>query len=183
MAKKTTVKSKKKKEKKVLKKAVVKVSKKKEKKVSVKIEELKEKGLTLQQETFCQLFASDREFFGNGTQSYIEAYDVDLSKKGAYLNAKAAAHENLTKPYLLKRINELLELRGLNDTFVDKQLELVITQNAEFPSKIAAIKEYNKLKKRTVDRVELDINRPFKDLTDEELQEALVEATKMLKKK
>ena len=38
--------------------------------------------LTPQQELFCQLYAGDREFFGNGVQSYIEAYNVDTSKPG-----------------------------------------------------------------------------------------------------
>ena len=38
--------------------------------------------LTPQQELFCQLYAGDREFFGNGVQSYIEAYKVDTTKKG-----------------------------------------------------------------------------------------------------
>lgn len=164
-------------------KVVAKKKVSKKKKTVVKIEELKEKGLTLQQEKFCQLYSSDREFFGNGVQSYIEAYDVDLSKKNAYNVAKNGAYENLTKPDILKRINELLELRGLNDSFVDKQLELVITQNAEFHAKVAAIKEYNKLKKRTVEQIEFKNKRPFEDLTDEELAEAINDGIKFLKKK
>lgn len=164
-------------------KVVAKKKVSKKKKTVIKIEELKEKGLTLQQELFCQFYASDREFFGNGVQSYIEAYDVDLSEKNAYIIAKNAAYENLTKPYLLKRINELLELRGLNDTFVDKQLELVITQNADFHAKVAAMREYNKLKKRTVERLELTTKRPFEDMTDEELAEAINEGVKFLRKK
>lgn len=168
------------------KKKVVAVAKKKvskKKKTVVKVEELKEKGLTLQQEKFCQLYASDREFFGNGVQSYIEAFDVDLSEKGAYNVAKALAHKALTKVYILDRINELLELRGLNDAFVDKQLELVITQNADFHAKVAAMREYNKLKKRTVERLEVVNKRPFESMTDEELAEAINEGVKFLRKK
>jgi hypothetical protein len=110
--------------------------------------------LSPKQELFCQLFASDREFFGNGTQSYIEAYDVDLSKKGAYQVARAGAYENLTKPHLLARINELIEFSGLNDVAVDKQLAVVIAQNADYPSKVAAMREYNKLKQRITDKSE-----------------------------
>jgi len=108
---------------------------------------LRHKKLNPRQERFCQLYASDEEFFGNGVQSYIEAYNP--KRVGNWYNtAKASAWENLTKPDILLRINELLELRGLNDPFVDKQLELLITQNADFRAKIAAIKEYNQLKKR-----------------------------------
>lgn len=117
--------------------------------------------LNLKQELFCQLFASDKEFFGNGTQSYIEAYDIDITRKGAYDAARACAYDQLTKPHITARINELLESAVLNDAFVDKQLGFVIAQNAEFPSKIAAIKEYNKLKQRIVD-ITKNINRlPF----------------------
>lgn len=104
--------------------------------------------LTPQQEMFCQLYASDREFFGNGVQSYIEAYDINTSEKGAYNMAKAGASENLTKPYILERINEIFEAHGLNDTFVDKQLEKLIIQDADYRTKMKAITEYNKLKQR-----------------------------------
>jgi hypothetical protein len=107
----------------------------------------------------------------------------DLQAKRFVNVAKNGAYENLTKPDLLKRINELLELRGLNDAFVDKQLELVITQNADFHAKVAAMREYNKLKKRTVEQIEFKNKRPFEDLTDEELAEAISDGIKFLKKK
>lgn len=111
--------------------------------------------LTPQQEMFCQLYASDREFFGNGVQSYIEAYDVDTSKPGWYRTAKASASENLTKPYLLERIEEIFEAHGLNDTFVDKQLEKLILQDADFKSKLGAIKEYNKMRGRVNEKIDI----------------------------
>lgn len=99
-------------------------------------------------EKFCENFISPTEFFGNGVQSYIEAYSIDVSKKGAYDGAKTNAYQLLTKTYINARINELLEDQGLNDNNVDKQLGMVINQNAEFGNKVAAIREYNKLKKR-----------------------------------
>lgn len=108
--------------------------------------------LTPQQELFCQLYASDREFFGNGVQSYIEAYDVDTSKPGWYTTARAGAHENLTKPHILERIDEIFEAHGLNDQFVDKQLEKLIIQDADFNAKMKAIAEYNKLKARITEK-------------------------------
>jgi hypothetical protein len=110
--------------------------------------------LTLQQELFCKLYASDREFFGNGVQSYIEAYGIDTSKPGAYNVAKAGAYENLTKPYLLKRIDELLELQSLNDQAVDKELAFVIMQKADLSAKTAAIREYNKLRARITEKID-----------------------------
>lgn len=118
-------------------------------------------GLNHRQELFCQLFASDREFFGNGVQSYIEAYDIDTSRKGAYESAGVSAHDLLKLPKITTRINQLLESAVLNDSFVDKQLAFVISQNAEFPSKVAAIKEYNKLKQRIVDRQKIEVEERF----------------------
>ena len=108
--------------------------------------------LTPQQELFCQLYAGDREFFGNGVQSYIEAYGVDTSKPGWYTTARAGAHENLTKPHILERIDEIFEAHGLNDQFVDKQLEKLIVQDADFHAKMKAIAEYNKLKARITEK-------------------------------
>lgn len=111
--------------------------------------------LNPQQKLFCELFASDREFFGNGVQSYIEAYDIDIKKPGAYNSAKTNANKLLTKAYILDYINQLFEARGLNDSFVDKQLEKLITQDAEFGVKIKAIAEYNKLKGRITEKHDL----------------------------
>lgn len=105
-------------------------------------------GLNPQQELFCQLYASNREFFGNGMQSYLEAYDLDSSK---WKSAKANAHRLLTKDYILKRIDELLEIY-INDQVVDKELGFVILQKADLGSKVAAIREYNKLKNRVSDK-------------------------------
>lgn len=111
--------------------------------------------LTPQQELFCRLYASDKEFFGNGVQSYIEAYNIDTNKRGWYNTAKSGAHENLTKPYILERIEEIFEAHGLNDTFVDKQLEKLIVQDADFHAKMKAIQEYNKIKGRVIDKKEI----------------------------
>lgn len=123
--------------------------------------------LSPQEEQFCQLYASDREFFGNGVQSYIEAYDADVGKgegKVSYEYCKFRASSLLKKPKILKRINEIFEGRGLNDAFVDKNLELIITQKAELRTSLEGIKEYNKLKKRTTDRV--DHVHAFADITN-----------------
>lgn len=111
--------------------------------------------LNEKQELFCQYFASDREFFGNGVQSYIEAYDLDITKKGAYNVAKANAHRLLTKADITTRINEIFEASGLNDTFVDKQLEKLIIQDAEMGTKLNAIKEYNALKQRITKHIDI----------------------------
>lgn len=111
----------------------------------------KDTGLNPEQEKFCKLYATDREFFGNGFQAYIEAYDVE--PKG-YKAAMVSACRLLRVPKILDRINALLDLT-LNDQHVDKQLALVITQNADLKSKVAAIKEYNALRNRVKNRLEV----------------------------
>lgn len=110
--------------------------------------------LTVQQAEFCNLYVTS-SFFGNGVEAYIEAYEIDLSKKGAYDNARSCASRLLTNVNILKRIDTLLDNEGLNDSFVDKQLLFLITQNADFSSKVSAIREYNKLKQRITDKIEL----------------------------
>lgn len=120
----------------------------------------KQTKLNPQQELFCQYFASDREFFGNGVQSYIEAYDIDITKKGAYNAARVSAHNLLTKPNITKRIDELFEASGLNDTFVDKQIEKLIVQDADFGAKLSAIREYNALRNRITKNIKATVELP-----------------------
>lgn len=107
------------------------------------------------QELFCNYFATDKEFFGNGTESYIEAYNIDLTRKGAYAGARASASRLLTNANILKRIDELLESGVLNDQFVDKQIAFLISQNAELHTKLGAIKEYNALKSRITSKLDV----------------------------
>lgn len=129
-----------------------------------------EDGLTANQEKFCFNYASDREFFGNGTQSYIDAFNIDVGigkGKTSIETCRYRAHELLTNPNVLDRIEELCESAVLNDQFVDKQLAFLIAQHAEFRPKLGAIQEYNKLKGRIRERIELgfaDDDTPDSDL-------------------
>lgn len=118
----------------------------------------KETKLNPQQERFCQLYSSDREFFGNGVESYVEVYEPNKTKPNWYKTACVSASKLLSNPKVCERINGLLEEGGLNDQFVDKQLAFLITQHSEFGSKIAAIREYNKLKQRIVERTDVTTN-------------------------
>ncbi|HEC30483.1 MAG TPA: hypothetical protein ENI66_00520 [Candidatus Yonathbacteria bacterium] len=123
----------------------------------------KDFGLNLKQSKFCEIYATSEEFFANGAQSYIEVYSLK-SKPITYKTALANASRLLVKANVLEYINLLLELRGLNDTFVDKQLELLITQGADFKSKLGAIKEYNNLKKRVDKDINIVIPKPILDV-------------------
>ena len=114
---------------------------------------MKKNELNLKQKKFCKTYVS-QEFFANGVQSYIEAYNIEIKNGGAYNAARVNACKLLTNPNILLYINELLDLSGLNDTFVDKQMTMLITQNADFGSKLGAIREYNKLKSRITEKIE-----------------------------
>lgn len=127
--------------------------------------------LNPKQELFCKLYASDREFFGNGTDSYIEAYDIDITKKGAYMAAAASASRLLKNVKVLARIDQLLDNSVLNDQHVDKQLGFWITQKASPQASVAAIREYNKLKSRILDKSE--VTHKFEDMDDEQLERAI----------
>ena len=132
-------------------------------------------GLNPKQEQFAKLYASDQEFFGNGVQSYVEVYEPDQSKPNWYKTAAAAASRLLTNVKVCERINQLLEEGGLNDQFVDKQLTFMITQHADFGSKMAAIREYNKLKARITEKAETVVTHKFEEMDDEQLDRAIQE--------
>jgi hypothetical protein len=110
------------------------------------------------QELFCQLYATEREFFGNGVQSYIEAYDIIVGHgegESTHDTCRAVASEMLTNPNILARIDELLELGPLSTQKADKTLGFWMTQRAHPDTSMSAVKEYNKLKGRIIDKTKI----------------------------
>lgn len=105
-------------------------------------------------EIFCHLYASDRDFFGHGTECYAQAYDVDLSDKGAYFSCKASAGRLLTTVSVMERVNEILDIT-INETVIDKELGWTAMQKDDLGAKVSAIKEWNKLKGRITTRLQL----------------------------
>lgn len=115
----------------------------------------KARPLNPDQKEFCRLYATEKEFFGNGVHSYAEAYDVDLTKKGGYSSAGAGACRLLKDSRILAYINEIMEQTGFNDQFADKQLSFLMTQSAELGVKLGAIRHYSDLKQRVKQKLEL----------------------------
>lgn len=120
----------------------------------------KPKDITLMNDRFCHYYTSCEEFFGDGTNSYLMAYNLDPNNPKDVANARSSASRLLVDPRILNRIDIYLTEDGFNNGFIDKQLLLVAKQNADFSSKMAAIREYNKLKQRIVDKAqnETEIN-------------------------
>lgn len=116
---------------------------------------LDKNSLNPRQEKFCQVYATDTEFFGNGVASYIEVYKPDMTKKNWYNSARASAARMLSNVTVFTRINSLLESDGFNDVNSDKQLLFLINQHADFGNKLGSIREYNKLKQRITEKVKL----------------------------
>lgn len=115
----------------------------------------KKEKLNLKQEAFCQLYVMpDKDFYGNGVECYLEAYGADKSKPNWYKIACTDASRLLSNAKVCERINELLSAGGLNDEFVDKQLLYMITQHADGSMKLGALREYNKLKQRIVEKID-----------------------------
>lgn len=105
--------------------------------------------LTPQQEMFCQNFVLSEEFLGNGTRAYADAYGID--QIGNWWKIAASGASRLLKSVKISnRISEILKV-VMNDAIVDNELGYVIAQKSDLNSKVAAIREYNKLKKRVSD--------------------------------
>lgn len=140
----------------------IKLSRKKIGEESVVVLDKTENGLNLKQEKFCETYTSqDSELFGNGVQAYIEAYEPDQSKQNWYKSVCSSASRLLSQVKVIERINELLEQNGFSDQFADKQLSFLMAQHADFQSKLGAVKEYNKLKGRIIEKsLNLNVNLP-----------------------
>ena len=141
-----------------------------------------ERWLNQEQEAFCQLYATDREFFGNGVQSYIEAYWPDNTEKNWYKTACVNSSKLLSNAKIISRINELLEEWWLNDQNVDKQLSFLITQHSELGNKLWAIKEYNRLKARVIENktdIHIDFNIEWKSIIElEQMRQQILNSKK-----
>lgn len=145
--------------------------------------------LKAKRELFCRYYTQNDELFGNATHAYAEAYDYKLDtlsqdaiyaeeideetgqkRRGELIEDSAydkAVHvcavegsRLLRSPEIQARITELLN-ELLADGVVDSQLAKLILQNQDNTSKIAAIREYNKLRGRIIDKTQ-EVNRlPF----------------------
>lgn len=125
--------------------------------------------LTAKRLLFCKLYASDKEFFGNGVWSYMKAFELAATKKN-YGIAKTEAAVLLTNPNILAQIDKMMDVY-INNQVADKELAFVVIQKADLSSKVAAIREYNRVKGRVTEKHK--IIDPYGDYTDEEIEEEI----------
>ena len=101
----------------------------------------KSQKLTLKQRLFCKKYVALR---GNG----VAAARAAGYSTSSYNVLHAIASENLQKPTLLDYIQILLKEEGLTDESVDRELLLVVRQDADLMAKMRGISEYNKIRGR-----------------------------------
>jgi hypothetical protein len=135
-------------------------------------------------ELFCRYYTQNSELFGNATHAYAEAFDYKLdtlSQKPVYSDpdedgntekiedseydrachvCAVEASRLLRKPEIQARITVFLN-ELLKDEIVDSQLAKLITQDADNTAKIAAVREYNKLRGRIIDKTQQVSRLPF----------------------
>uniref|UniRef100_A0A6M3ILW4 Putative terminase n=1 Tax=viral metagenome TaxID=1070528 RepID=A0A6M3ILW4_9ZZZZ len=112
------------------------------------------------QKMFCELYAGGGEYFGNAAWSYVLAYKLDIpvisyklltnEQRKVYDSACAMAVTLLRNVKVKNFCNDLVDAL-IKDEIVDRELVKVILQMDELSPKVAAIREYNQLKKRVSD--------------------------------
>lgn len=138
--------------------------------------------LTPKEELFCRLYAQNRSLFGNGTQCYAQAYGYDLENlsrqdiesdpdafgvrktvedspyKKAVNICGVSANMLLRKSKIDARIAVLLR-EMLTPEQADTEMSYVMLQRTDLSAKNAAMREYNKMMKRTTEKVEIDLSK------------------------
>lgn len=137
--------------------------------------------LSPRQELFCRLYTQNDFLFGNATLCYAEAYGYkleELSKdavfappdeKGikemiddspynkAYFTCGVSSHWLLKNPKINDRIVDLLN-EMMTDKQVDAEIMRTMKQNTDYGAKLSAVREYNKLKARIINKTDLTTN-------------------------
>lgn len=132
--------------------------------------------MTHRQELFIQeLFIQEYIKTGNATNSAIKA---GYSKK----TARVIGQENLTKPYIKKKINELSQKIACNSIMTAKERQEYLTKlinaaDVKVSDKLKALDILNKMTGEYIQKVEvngeLKTEDPFKNLTTDELRKII----------
>lgn len=160
------------------------------------IEKIKRE-LTPKQKLFCYNYFKNNELFGNATLSYASAYGFKLDTLSieaiysepdengkqekledspydrAYEVCKNGGNRLLTNAHIDNYGSQLLRELMTPDE-VDSELSWVLKQRKDMSPKVAAIREYNRLKNRVKDNpLIISIDDELKDKNDKTLVEYL----------
>lgn len=151
------------------------VTKKKKKKVNKK-----ERGLNINQKRFCELYTKNSALFGNASLCYAIAYEYDLDSLSTdsvyatdnegkitekisdspYEKAIKVCRVNGSKLLTIASINEYIN-KLLNDLMTDEnadsELAWVMQQRSDLGPKVQALREYNKIKGRIIDKKQVEV--------------------------
>lgn len=116
----------------------------KKKKRSAHKSEAIEKKLNPRQTLFCVLYTQDKECFGNGSLSYMRAYNLKEKQRPM---ARINAYQLLTHPHIRNYVNGLLDEK-YNNIAVDRRHSALIHQDKNLIVSMQAVIEYNKVKNR-----------------------------------
>lgn len=125
--------------------------------------------LSNEQEKFCQLFIRDSKLSGKPFECYMKIYGDALEPHQTPDFVRKEAKALLTNDNIISRLTALLEEDGFNDSNVDRHHLFLVSQFTDFPTKMKAIQEYNKLKKRTENSITINLPRPIMELDDDEV--------------
>lgn len=128
--------------------------------------------LNPKQELFCLYYATNEVgTFGNATQSYLKAYKDESSNIPTEESAAVSGFRQLRKAKILDRIKEYWKKSGLTDEEVDAHLAMIVRQSADLANKLGGIREYNKVKQRGAENVNLHLVKPLPvEQANEDLQ-------------
>lgn len=143
--------------------------------------DVKNKKLSTERELFCILYTGhhNRDLFGNATRCYLEAFghnerieslkneivqvrkikdrgyttviaDLEADIKSIEASGRSASARLLATASIRAHVDELMDSM-ISDEFNDREMQYVITQRHDLASKVAAMREYNALKKRIKD--------------------------------
>lgn len=108
---------------------------------------------------------------GNATMSYAKAYGLDPEDKKQYNTCSVMGLYNLRNAKIKEMMRQVLDDNGLNDEVVDARL-LDIIKNAQAKDSVSAIKEYNSLKKRIDNNININ-NIVITQEVEEKVEDAL----------
>jgi len=122
--------------------------------------------LTIKQERFCRLYCLSSEYFANATQSYIRAFKTEYYDAWAYNTARTESSRLLANPNILNYMRYLSDVNWFNDDAMDKELLFLCMQRQELTTKRASIRDYNEMKGRIKQKVEVWFDEWLKTFMD-----------------